>query len=301
MLTPQTELSQKVHWAPSLVGILLIVSAFLKAEQLIAEAYYSDNLLFSFTLVVIQIECELLLGVWLLSNVYQRYCRYTSILVFSCFAMVAFAKVLDGHRYCGCFGRLQINPWWTLFLDAIVIVTLVNWNTSECIQIKSSPSRTRLCFVFFTMLLVCFFSVILFTTTKPSLVDKNGVDIERNGLVVLEPESWIGEDFPIADYIDIGEILNKGHWNIIFYRHDCPKCHDVFLSYGHLKKDLIQPQTDLNVAFIELPPYGIDKKSNIYESWCKLGRMSDQYDWLVKTPLEINLHNGSVISVIESY
>ena len=41
---------------------------------------------------------------------------------------------------------------------------------------------------------------------------------------VLEPETWIGKELPILEYIDIADQLKKGTWLILFYHHDCPDC-----------------------------------------------------------------------------
>src|SRR5690606_34159712 len=42
------------------------------------------------------------------------------------------------------------------------------------------------------------------------------------GLVILEPEKWIGKPLPIADWIDVD--LSTGDWIVLLHRHDCPAC-----------------------------------------------------------------------------
>jgi len=116
---------------------------------------------------------------------------------------------------------------------------------------------------------------------------------------VLEPESWIGKELPILDYIDIGEKLRKGNWLVLFYHYDCPDCvaaieklnktryeiQDARYSTGHLT-------VELNIAFIEVPPYGKDQV--IAGSPCVSGRLADVKEWFVTTPAVVLLTDGQV-------
>ncbi len=70
------------------------------------------------------IEIEALLGLWLLSGWRQRGAWLTAILAFSLLGAVSLYLAIDGQRSCGCFGTVEVNPWYTFLLDAAAVLAL---------------------------------------------------------------------------------------------------------------------------------------------------------------------------------
>ncbi len=46
---------------------------------------------------------------------------------FGLFACVSLYKGLSGEASCGCFGQVEISPWWTLTMDLAAVAALLRW------------------------------------------------------------------------------------------------------------------------------------------------------------------------------
>jgi hypothetical protein len=109
---------------------------------------------------------------------------------------------------------------------------------------------------------------------------------------VLEPETWIGRELPILDYIDITETLKTGNWVILLYHHDCSDCAEAIPKYERIAHDLGGNGDLLRVALIEVPPYGPPLAAP--DSPCILGRLANAKEWFVTTPAVVLLVDGRV-------
>ncbi|MCS6977897.1 MAG: DUF1573 domain-containing protein [Gemmatales bacterium] len=83
-----------------------------------------DSLLASPRAQLAVIELELFLGLWLLSGLAQRWARYAALVFFALLAVASLFMALEGRSHCGCFGRVEINPWWTFGLDVLAVLLL---------------------------------------------------------------------------------------------------------------------------------------------------------------------------------
>jgi hypothetical protein len=115
---------------------------------------------------------------------------------------------------------------------------------------------------------------------------------------VLEPETWVGKKLPILEHIDIGEKLSKGNWLILLYHHDCPDCIKAIAKYEQIARDLDGNEDFLQIALIELPPYG--RAPIAAQTPCTLGRLADTKDWFVTTPAAALILDGKVGSSWEA-
>ncbi|MCS6977357.1 MAG: DUF1573 domain-containing protein [Gemmatales bacterium] len=59
------------------------------------------------------------------SGLAQRWARYAALVFFALLAAASLFMALEGRSHCGCFGRVEINPWWTFGLDVLCFVGLV--------------------------------------------------------------------------------------------------------------------------------------------------------------------------------
>ena len=107
-------------------------------------------------------------------------------------------------------------------------------------------------------------------------------------LYILEPETWIGQLFPLREHIDID--VSQGNWVLLMHRHDCPKCQEAIPRYEQLA--MLGPNDQ--VAIVEVPPH--DTLHETLSDYCLVGRLSDDRDWFVETPIEIRLADGLVVS-----
>ena len=115
---------------------------------------------------------------------------------------------------------------------------------------------------------------------------------------ILEPESWVGKPLPILDHIDIRDQLTQGDWLLLLYHHDCPDCIDAIATYEQMARDLADNEDFLQIAFIEIPPYGNQMINP--NSPCLYSRLADTKEWFVTTPAVVLLNNGQVRSAWES-
>ena len=114
-------------WVLKALGTLLIVAAALKAHQLLTEPVANTDIWSYRPVLILLVECELALGLWLLSGLLPRLAWLTALACFSFFCVVTLYKALTGAASCGCFGSVSVPPWITLLsidLPAVLALTL---------------------------------------------------------------------------------------------------------------------------------------------------------------------------------
>jgi hypothetical protein len=122
----------------TLAGLLLIVASVLKFQEMLstcvpawatqvsvlmskadgAMPLWKANLLGfweSYEFFLIQIPLEFALGVWLVSGLFRKAAWIAGMLAYFGFILVTLAKALLGFKSCGCFGRVEVDPWMTLW------------------------------------------------------------------------------------------------------------------------------------------------------------------------------------------
>jgi len=109
---------------------------------------------------------------------------------------------------------------------------------------------------------------------------------------VLEPETWVGKELPILEYIDIADSLRTGNWLILLYHYDCPDCTEAIPKYEQMARDLAGNEDFLRIALIEMPPHG--PRLAAPDSPCTLGRLANTKEWFVTTPTVALLADGKV-------
>src|SRR5262249_28731315 len=107
------------------LGVLLLTAAGLKAHSLLTGANVYESLVPSPHLQIATIEMETLLGLWLLSGWAVRPAWAVALGVVGIMAAVSLSLALDGQASCGCFGKVEVHPWWTFGLDLAAVVALL--------------------------------------------------------------------------------------------------------------------------------------------------------------------------------
>ena len=72
-------------------------------------------------------EFELFLGIVLLAGLWPQVTWYAAVLFFGALAGLSLYKGLSGDASCGCFGKVQVSPWYTLALDILAVAALLVW------------------------------------------------------------------------------------------------------------------------------------------------------------------------------
>ncbi|MFT3879401.1 MAG: DUF1573 domain-containing protein [Gemmatales bacterium] len=113
------------------------MTAALKMHGIVTDPYGQDNFLALPWLQILTIEIEVILGLWLLSGFASNIAWFTTLAFFILLAGFSFTLASQGQSSCGCFGKVEVNPWYTFALDVgIVIVMLV---TSFASRAASAP------------------------------------------------------------------------------------------------------------------------------------------------------------------
>jgi hypothetical protein len=129
-------------------------------------------------------------------------------------------------------------------------------------------------------------------THQPGALAADGTFEESAGIVLLEPEKWVGKPAPILKYIDIGKELAMGTWFVVLYHYDCPKCQEALPRYESMARN----SQNTRVALIAVPPYGDVEFAPVPpESACRVGFLQPAQRWFVTTPAEIILRDGMVM------
>jgi hypothetical protein len=299
--------SRAQHFIPFALGALLLLAAGLKCHQLATEPVAEMDLWTSRWFLIALSNYELLLGLWLLAGFWPRASRAVALISFAGFATIAFRKALIGEASCGCFGKIPVDPRYTLVLDVAAIFALVAWRRAADASRSTllSPQRERgqseggigrrrvlrYIGVALVMLLLAGAGFVL-GTYSPSAFDAEGNLIESSTIVLLQPEKWVGRRLPLLKYIDIGDELARDHWLVVLYHHDCPKCQEAFPRYESMARE----SASMRVALVAVPPYGDPTSTPVAPgSPCRLGVLKATKRWFVTTPTELIVHDGTVM------
>ena len=273
-------------------GLLLTTSA-LKCWQLATEPVIGTSLLDSRWLLMAAVEFELFFGILLLANIWAKPSWAVALACFGLFTCVSVCKALAGHASCGCFGRVPVNPWYTGTLDLAVVLSLLRWRPKESLFTIHRAIAVLMIWVLIGIPV----AYAMGSHTDTALSD-TGVIVGSDQIVTLKPETWIGKQLPLLDYIDVGNKLKEGEWHILLYHHDCPKCQGAIRAYQKATSDPAWHFGNHQVALIDMPPYDSAATSAVsLGSSCLLGRVSNSKDWLVETPVEITLDQGFVVKL----
>ncbi len=309
------------HLVRNLIGVVLFLAAAFKTHELATTPTLGDSLLENRYLLMAVIQFEFFLALWLFSGLYPRLAWKITLGLFSIFTAVTLYKALSGEASCGCFGRVAINPWYTLLLDSSAVGLLIYFRSDVSLLKRAFTFR---CIFARSTALVAGWCLLAIPSTWAiaSLQPMNAVEdlsqigqifqgLDGKKTIVVEPEKWIGKPFPLLPFIDnaacelqsskgaLQERLSEGHWLIVLYNHDCPKCLESMPSYERLAFRSASDPSATQVALIETSPSNFDT-SNLPlspETPCILGRLSDKEEWFVETPVEIEIQNSRVVGV----
>lgn len=269
-----------------LLAGLLLVTASLKVlspaeSATMAVAYNIPPLL---TAMVVQVE--LALGALLLFGCWPKRVLLAAAVMFALFGAFSTYRGFAGYESCGCFGSFQVNPWITTTLDGVLLL-LSAWAAWK------SPAKChhelkrfyRAGSVYAAMGLLA--AVGMIVSAPSSLADAAFAD--ANGLIVLEPETWIGKPFPLTSHLSPEVPLHEGRWTILIHHHDCPHCQEAVPQYERLAVT----ENDRRIALVETPPYD---EMPLREQEALRTRLSDDREWFVQTPVEIQVDAGVVVS-----
>jgi thiol-disulfide isomerase/thioredoxin len=300
-----------------LLGMLLLTAAVLKGWQLLTEPVANSNIWSYRPFLILTVEFELALAIWLLSGLFKKAAWLAGLLCFSAFSVITLYKAITGADSCGCFGSVHVNPWITLFaIDLPAVMTLSIFRpglslppalsflrnlslheSGEQESIKNlvkefltpMPSAPRFAMTAFLTIATLGISAPILALNEPPQI--------TSSYEVLEPKTWVGKELPILEHIDIAESLRKGTWLVLLYHYDCTDCAWAIPMYEQMARDLAGNEDFLRIALIAVPPYG---RGSVSENCpCTLGQLAETKEWFVTTPAVALLSAGKVTSAWE--
>ncbi len=277
-----------------LLGLVLLTAAGLKGYQLATEPTLDKTLFTSRWLLIAQVEFELFMGIFLLSGLYKRLVWLVMLVCFVAFSCVTLYKGLSGEASCGCFGKIEINPWYTFVFDTCAIMVLLTFRPERTNSRPMQPSWGRPVMLVVLVLAATISGGWTMARYQPAVLDSDGDLIGDSDFIVLEPEAWIGKPLPLLRYIDIGHRLAKGKWVVILYHHDCADCKEAIPKYEQMALEVADKPEAPRFAFIEVPPCVVDRFDPRI-AVCDYGVLTDRKQWFVETPTVISLEDGKVI------
>jgi hypothetical protein len=291
-----------------LIAAVLLAAAGLKARYLTVTPNLEHGLLDAKWLNQFAVLLELSLGIWLLSGLLQKTAWLVSLVLFTLFVGISFYKAaILQETSCGCFGAVQMNPWVTMTLDMVIVGLLAIFRPNGMIfhwriffQEFTGLKFGRRFFVIVGIWLVvalpvtyAMMSVNFVTLTPDSVLTGH----EKS--ITLEPMNWMGKNFPLFEHIVWEnnvppDELKNGDWKVLLYHVDCQNCQKVLAEIETQSRR----QSFEKLIIIEVP--GKERElRNIHgnRNYGKWGRLRDQTEWFVQTPLVLELKNGRVSSV----
>ena len=186
---------------------------------------------------------------------------------------------------------MPVNPWFTSTLDLAIVVCLFVWRP----RLHNEPAamRFRAGALFTAWLLIGAGAMYALATFTDTTLCGAGEILGDGKIVVLNPETWVGNRCPLLNYTPtIGDNLKTGKWFVLLYHDQCPVCRRIVDQLPRITASFGKRQ----VALIEMPPYGdcrIPLRSR--EITAIHGRLDDSREWVAETPQAIMLDDGIVL------
>lgn len=275
-----------------LVGAVLLTAAAMKGYELATGPVAGKGFLTSRWFLIVAVEFELALGLCLVGGVWKRQAWWVAVLSFAGFACIAAYKAWQGEASCGCFGRAEIDPRYTLILDVTLLAALIAWRP----RIEGPPmTRRRTAAVLAAVIGIGLLVAVVMASVQTASAASDGTILGNSPFVVLQPEKWVGKRFPLLPHIDIGQQLSRGKWIIVLYGHNCSYCQAAIPRYRDLARVFSDKSETTRLALVEMPPYSLTDA--ISDSSCYRGRLAGTREWFVQLPVELHVVDGQVSAI----
>lgn len=265
----------------------------MKAHQFATTPSLGEGLLHARWFNILVVEFELFFGIWLIFGMLPKLTWLVTVGCFSIFALVSFSKAVFGENSCGCFGAAIVNPRITCLFDIVIILMLIRFRPKIEFPARSSllaniPKRE---FTLYLGISLCIGGSVYGWITQMRWEQLSNVgQILKYNTIQLEPVAWAGKEFPLRDHVTDGKKLMDGDWFVLLSRSGCDDCERV-------KKEIIDPAACENrlIALLNITDDRSTASQN--EKLTNAFRFVKDIDWIVETPVLLDLRNGIVRKV----
>lgn len=272
------------------IGIVLLAASTLKIYDNANGAKFEISHEFSQGFVLTTSLMEASLGIWLMVGYAPVVARQIAAVVFSLFAGWSLSLGVAGAESCGCFGKLNLNPWVMLVFDGAIVAIL--FFLHPVASGASSGNHTHGSFLLSLKIIVGFVVGILIAAASREW-NLNGD--ER--MQFYEPRELVGRRFDLMDFARGSKPLETGRWVLVFYRSRCEICERHSRQFSMLAKTMENQQSNIRLALIEIPS---DSQENFMDkldlrSALRL-RINTTKNLLIATPQVMYLEDGIIES-----
>lgn len=302
------------------LAALLFSAAGLKAQELFTVPAAALPLPWGWSVALVQFE--LAAACWILLAPSPGWAWWAALLTFGLFAVAAATKWASGAADCGCFGRLPTRPWQSLLVDLtalaallmvrpriLPIATIAGRETRAILPLPSGEARVegrprrlaRLLPFTVAWLLVAPPLTAALAAFRPGATSAPGPIAGAGNLMVLEPEKWPGQRWPLLDFVDRGGELSAGRWQVVLYHHECPKCQALLAQLAANPASFPLPVGEgrgevHQLALVEAPPFG-DLPNEVSSRISVRTKLASDREWYGPLPIQVWLVNGRVEEV----
>ena len=292
-------------------GLALFLAATLNAWRYSHSSLFLPGLESLDGFDPVLIGSELFLGLWLISLTFPIAARRVAIGCFSVFSCYTFYEALSGKADCGCFGRVRVNPWFTMILDITIVLALVFLAKPLGPPSRWSKRKWPVAVALAIGLAVGIAAAVLHP--RP-IAAANGLATANDGqIVILEPHKWVGQRLPILTHIvsatlslprpaaahgiSLSQRLAHGNWIVLFYHANCDECQQAIPVYEALAQSENIGGTSPRIAFIRVPtgPATPQPPGLFHTNAALHGTLDDTHEWFATTPTAVELQNAVVM------
>ncbi|MFP3937907.1 MAG: MauE/DoxX family redox-associated membrane protein [Phycisphaerae bacterium] len=288
------------------LGLVLLTAAVLKTHELATRPAKNLNILSYRWSLALLVQVQIFLGLWWVSGLYKRLAWLSAVVCFAFFTGVTIYEGLAGYESCGCFGAVKVHPWHTLVFDLLGLAALLVFRPKLSRPHPVTHSKPRHIAVAAVMIVGGFSAAAAIAGYEPARLEdtgeivsaKNGNDGNDREVVVLQPHDWLGKTFPLLKHIDVGDKLRSGQWEVILYHYTCPTCREEIERIEQLAQMRGGWSEAGGVAVVSIPPHAPAGEEIVPDDTaCLRGKLSDEHDWFVSTPVMLTLTDGVVTEV----
>lgn len=223
--------------------------------------------------------------------------RWAGIVMLGAFLPVLVGDVALGAESCGCFGSVEVNPWFTLVMDVTFLFGLIFLGRRDPrLALGRLLPTSRVIAAGVWSLLSVFAAFALPADNPADLSVATAVEalLPVDGYYLPDYEEWIGRpfrDLDIASWITgLPVDLEAGQQYVIFFRKDCEHCHELMEVYFNGSLDW--PTTA--VAVPEREGWPTENLQPFPCVGCRVAELPAGIDWFLQTPVLIRLADGVV-------
>ena len=279
------------------LGMLLVAAAALKGHELATVPFPHHRLFSARWMLIVLVDAELVFGLWLFWGFRPVFTRWVGLWWFGLLCVASGLAVLSGSKNCGCFGRLSIDPMYSLLLDTFAFAAL--WSCRPCRPVSRRATTFRLASFASTVMVMGSIVTLLLVVTSPDILSATGIIDAPNGIVAIDPEAWSDQRFPLLPYIEIDARLDVGDWIVLLFHHECERCRERLQHYRQNTWRLLESKSQARVAIVEVPPFEAGGTYNFSNDGLVNGRLTNRFEWFAELPIEIRLEDGIVQGAVK--